>query len=109
MASCLLLILLSRGCDLEMSPSVASMVWFGSRLCGRCAGGSRAATRRGAFRSLDRLPGETFNLMRHRPFGIPVRAGIVIVVGAETLAHLHERKHAAHLDRPELSEARHHR
>src|SRR5262245_33599816 len=36
-------------------------------------------------------------------------AGIAVVVGGEALAHLHDREHAAHFDRAERAEARHHR
>ena len=34
--------------------------------------------------------------------------GILVISGRKTLANLQYRKHAAHFDRAELSEARHH-
>src|SRR5262245_10723376 len=37
-----------------------------------------------------------------------VRAGIFVVVGRKSLAHLHHREHAAHFDRSELTGAGHH-
>src|SRR5262249_43864880 len=40
--------------------------------------------------------------------GMPVPAGVLVVVRLQSLAHLHDRKHAAHLHRAELPEAGHH-
>src|SRR5262245_24976222 len=41
--------------------------------------------------------------------GMPVPAGVLVVVALESLANLHHREHAAHLHRSELAEAGHHR
>src|SRR5258706_11960102 len=109
LASCFLLVSSLEGCGWRHLLSVASVTWPGGRLCGRWAGRSRAAIRRGVFGSMHGLAGGTLNLVRDRPFGIPVGAGIAIVIDAEALAHLHEREHAAHLDRPELPKPGHHR
>src|SRR5215831_13543722 len=43
------------------------------------------------------------------PVGMPVPAGILVVVWLEPLADLHDREHAAHLDRSELAESGYHR
>jgi hypothetical protein len=46
---------------------------------------------------------------RDRAFGIFVGAGVFVIAARKPLAHLEHREHAAHLDRPELREAGHHR
>src|ERR671918_114958 len=44
----------------------------------------------------------------HRAWRVLVPAGILVIARRQALAHLHDREHAAHLDRPELAEAGHH-
>src|SRR5260370_40866300 len=88
LASCFLLVSSLEGCGWRHLLSVASVTWPGGRLCGRWAGRSLAAIRRGVFGSMHGLPGGTLNLVRARPFGIPVGPRLAIVIDAQSLARL---------------------
>src|SRR5262249_34898047 len=59
--------------------------------------------------SAGRWGGCGFDLVRDRALRVLVVARILVIVGRKAFADLHQRKHAAHLDGPELPEARHHR
>src|SRR5436190_23200414 len=70
---------------------------FGGWLHGRC---SALAWRRG---------GDALELVGDRAWRMLVPAGVLVIVVRKSLAHLHDREHAAHLERAERTEPAHHR
>src|ERR1700693_1186916 len=67
------------------------------------------ALRRRLIRTPRRFTARFFDFIRQGARRVLIGARIAVVIAAEPFPDFHDREHAAHLDRPELAEARHHR
>src|SRR6516225_3601716 len=61
------------------------------------------------LRATSRFGCSAFKFIGNRPVGVLVWTWIAVIIYGKALTYLHDSEHSAHFDRPELTEARHHR